>query len=313
VAAPVAAQPSQPQLVAIYKSGTQQYFIDQANGFKAKATELGASAKTVNVELDANRAISEVNNAIAGGAQGIGITVPDQKIGPAVASAAHGANIPLVATDDSIVDENGDPVPFVGFDGTDMGNKVGMAAANLLNASGWMEDSSKNVGVLSVEVQTLSVCNDRTTAAKQQMRDNAGVTDSQIIPVPYTGETDNALQSAGPVITAHPDITNYVVFACNDEGVKGTLRALETAGVTADNIIGVGLGAYEACPEWKAGIPTGFKAALYISGTDVGTAAAQALYDAVVNEVPLPPKTIAKTTMVDPTNYQEVGVSCSTV
>jgi len=57
-----------PLLVAIYKSGTQQYFIDQAKGFKQKAAQLGADAKTVNVELDANLAINEVNNALTSGA-----------------------------------------------------------------------------------------------------------------------------------------------------------------------------------------------------------------------------------------------------
>jgi len=300
-----------PLLVAIYKSGTQQYFIDQAKGFKQKAAQLGADAKTVNVELDANLAINEVNNALTSGAKGIGITVPDQKIGPAVIQAAKNANVPLVATDDSIKDVSGADAPFVGFDGTDMGTKVGDKAADLLNGSAWVGDTGKTVGVLSVEVQTLSVCTDRTTAAKNEMLTNvAGLTADQIITVPYTGETDNALQSSGPVITAHPDVTNWVVFACNDEGVKGTLRALDSAGVSPDQVIGVGLGAYEACPEWKAGNPTGFKAALYISGIDVGNSAAEALYNNVVNGTPLPPKTIAKTTMVDPTNYVDVGVKC---
>lgn len=290
-AASVSAQ-QKPLLVAIYKSGTQQYFIDQANGFKQKAAELGADAKTVNVELDANLAINEVNNALAGGAKGIGITVPDQKIGPAVIQAARSANIPLVATDDNIKDASGADAPFVGFDGTDMGTKVGDKAADLLNSSDWVGDASKTVGVLSVEVQTLSVCTDRTNAARNEMLTNvSGLTADQII-------------------TVHPDVTNWVVYACNDEGVKGTLRALESAGFTPDQVIGVGLGAYEACPEWKAGNPSGFKAALYISGTDVGNSAAEALYNNVVNGTPLPPKTIAKTTMVDPTNYVDVGVKC---
>jgi L-arabinose transport system substrate-binding protein len=299
-----------PLLVAIYKSGTQQYFIDQANGFKSKAAELGADAKTVNVELDANLALSELNNAIASGARGIGITVPDQKIGPAVSQVAQAAGVPLVATDDNIKDAEGNDVPFVGFDGTDMGTKVGDTAASLLNNAGWMNDSSKKLGVLSVEVQTLSVCNDRTTASKQEVMQNAGVTANQIFPVPYSGETDKALQAAGPVITAHPDVTNWVVFACNDEGVKGTLRALGSAGFAPDTIIGVGLGAYEACPEWKAGNPSGFKAALYISGIDVGQAAAQVLYDNIVNGTEIPQKTVAKTTIVDPTSYADAGVKC---
>ncbi len=94
-------------------------------------------------------------------------------------------------------------------------------------------------------------------------------------------------------------MTHWVVFACNDEGVLGTLNALATQGVSPDNVIGVGLGAYEACKAWAAEQPSGFKAALFISGLDVGASAAQVLYDNVVNGVPLPENTIAPTTIVD--------------
>ena len=59
--------------------------------------------------------------------------------------------------------------------------------------------------------------------------------------------------------------------------------------MSPDNIIGVGLGAYEACKFWAADQPSGFKAALFISGLDVGASAAQVLYENIVNGVELPP------------------------
>lgn len=294
-----------PLYVAINKSADQQYFIDLQNSFVETSEELGAEAKKFDAKLDPNLGVSLVNDAISAGAEGIAITVPDQTIGPAIAKAADDAGVVLIATDDSIVDENGDPVPFVGFDGTDMGRKVGEAAADLLSESGWLEDSEKKVGVLSVEVQTLSVCNDRTDAEKAAILD-AGVPEEQVFPVPYTGETLSAQDAAGPVITANPDITNWVVFGCNDEGVLGTLNALATAGFTHENIIGVGLGAYEACKPWAAGQPSGFKAGLFISGLDVGKTAAEVLHDAVVNGVEPPQNTYAPTTIVTPSNYESV-------
>jgi L-arabinose transport system substrate-binding protein len=186
-----------------------------------------------------------------------------------------------------------------------MGTNVGQAAAELLTSAGWLTDSSLTVGVLSAEVQTLSVCNDRTDAEKAQII-AAGITEDQIFPVPYTGEALAAQDAAGPIITANPDITHWVVFGCNDEGVLGTLNALATAGVSTDNIIGVGLGAYEACRPWSAGQPSGFKAALFISGTDVGNTAAQVLYDAVVNGIQPPAETFAPTSIVTPENYLDV-------
>jgi len=156
-----------------------------------------------------------------------------------------------------------------------------------------------------VEVQTLSVCNDRTDAEKAAIL-AAGVPESNVFPVPYTGESLSAQDAAGPIITANPDVTNWVVFGCNDEGVLGTLNALATAGVSPDDVIGVGLGAYEACKPWTADQPSGFKAALFISGLDVGRTAANVLYDAVVNGVEPPPMTFAPTSIVDPTNYTDI-------
>ena len=301
--APAAA--AKPLLVAINKSADQQYFIDLQNSFVDTATGLGADAKKFDAKLDPNLGVSLVNDAISAGAKGIAITVPDQTIGPAIAKAAKDAGVTLIATDDSIKDADGNPVPFVGFDGKDMGKKVGEAAAKLLTDSNWLGDSSKQVGVLSVEVQTLSVCNDRTDNEKAAII-AAGVPEANVFSVPYTGETLSAQDAAGPIITAHPEITNWIVFGCNDEGVLGTLNALATAGASPDNIIGVGLGAYEACKPWAAGQPSGFKAGLFISGLDVGKTAATVLYDAVVNGKTPPAASYAPTTIVDPSNYSTV-------
>lgn len=294
-----------PLYVAINKSADQQYFIDLQTSFANTAVNLGGTARTFDAKLDPNLGITLVEDAISAGARGIAITVPDQTIGPAIAQLAADAGVVLIATDDSIVDMDGNPVPFVGFNGTDMGTKVGEAAAALLTESGWLSDSARKVGVLSVEVQTLSVCNDRTNAEKAAIL-AAGVPEGQVFPVPYTGEALSAQDAAGPIITANPDITNWIVFGCNDEGVLGTLNALATAGVAPSEIIGVGLGAYEACKFWAAEQESGFKAALFISGLDVGATAAQVLYDAVINGVQPPAETYAPTSIVNPSNFSDV-------
>jgi L-arabinose transport system substrate-binding protein len=297
--------PEELLFVAINKSADQQYFIDLQDSFIAMAESLGADALKFDAKLDPSLGVSLVNDAISAGAQGISITVPDQTIGPAIAQAARDAGVVLIATDDGIVDENGDPVPFVGFDGKDMGKKVGEAAAELLTESGWLDDADKKVGVLSVEVQTLSVCNDRTDNEKAAVI-AVGVPEDQVYPVPYTGESLSAQDAAGPIITANPDVTNWIVFGCNDEGVLGTLNALATTGYAPEDIIGVGLGAYEACKFWAAEQPSGFKAGLFISGQDVGNTAATVLHDAVVNGVEPPEQSFAPTTIVNPDNYADV-------
>lgn len=293
-------------IVAIYKSGTQQYFIDQGEGFSRAAEELGYEARIINVEMDSNLAITAVSDAIAAGAKGIGITAPDQSLGPAIATAAADAGVVLIATDDPLTDSQGGAVPFAGFDGVAMGTKVGERAGQLLAETDWL--SGDNYGIMSVEVQTLSVCNDRTGAAQAQLVAAGGSAD-KVISVTYDGTADAALSAAGPVITANPGVDHWVVYACNDEGVLGATNSLKNAGFGADDVIAVGLGAYEACRPWKAGIETGFKAALYISGVDVGDAAARALINSIETGEPLPAMSVANTTIVDPDTYADI-MSC---
>ena len=290
--------------VAINKAADQQYFIDLQSAFKAKIEELGGTAATFDAKDQAELGVNLVNDAISQGAKGIAITVPDQAIGPAIAKAAADANIPLIATDDPIEDEAGNPIPFVGFDGTDMGTKVGEEAGRLLTEAGWLTDGSV-VGMLAVEKQDLSVCELRTEAQKEKVA-AAGLAADRIYDVASGATVDTANTAAGPVITAHPDVTKWVVTGCNDESVLGAINALTAAGVAPADIIGVGLGAYEACRPWAAGQDSGFKSALFISGLDVGAAAAEVLYNNVVNGEPIPPTTVAKTTIVTPDTYTDV-------
>jgi L-arabinose transport system substrate-binding protein len=293
-----------PLFVAINKAADQQYFIDLQTAFVSKIEELGGTAQKFDAKDQAELGVNLVNDAISQGAKGISITVPDQAIGPAVAKAAADAGIPLIATDDPIEDAAGNPIPFVGFDGTDMGNKVGEEAGRLLKEAGWLTDGSV-VGMLSVEKPDLSVCVLRTDAEKAKVQE-AGLPADRIYPVSGGGAVDTANTASGPVITAHPDVTKWVIAGCNDESVLGAINALATAGVAPADIIGVGLGAYEACRPWAAGQDTGFKGALFISGLDVGAAAAEVLYNNVVNGAEIPAMTVAKTTIVTPDNYKDV-------
>jgi L-arabinose transport system substrate-binding protein len=124
------------------------------------------------------------------------------------------------------------------------------------------------------------------------------------VTVPYDGTTDAALSAAGPVLTANSAINNWVVVACNDEGVLGTTNALRNAGYEPASVIAVGLGAYEACRPWKEGVDSGFRAALYLSGVDVGKAAADALAANINAGTALPAETVANTTIVTPENWE---------
>src|SRR6266550_4078882 len=110
----------------LQKQGDQQYFVDEANGAKKEAATLGGvKVDVVDLGTDSNKAISAMSTEVGQQVDGIAIVVPDQKIGPQVIDAAHGANIPIVASDDPIQGGDGDAAAFVGFDSVQMAPRSG--------------------------------------------------------------------------------------------------------------------------------------------------------------------------------------------
>lgn len=295
------------RIAYIQKQGDQQYFIDQADGAREAAAALGAEVTVINVGDDANEAISQIQTVISQGYDAIAIVVPDQQIGPQVIELAAEAGIPLVATDDAISDADGNPAPFVGFDGRAMGEAVGTEAARLFAETDW---SLENTRFLSVSKQDLQTCEDRVNGAYDLFVAESGVSLERVVVGSDASSVDSQDQATA-AITGNQGVENWVVVGCNDESATGAVTALQNAAFGPDNIIGVGLGAYLMCKDWKAGVESGNRAALFISGVDVGKAAIEVLVDAVANGVELPANTIADTKIVTPDNWESEGVICT--
>jgi L-arabinose transport system substrate-binding protein len=290
------------------KQGDQQYFVDEANGAKKEAAKLGhVKISVVNLGTDSNKAISDLNTEVGQKVDGIAIVVPDQKIGPQVIDAANSAGIPIAASDDPIMSGSGKPAPFVGFDSTQMGTSVGTEAGALFKKSGWTASDTR---IMAAYQQDLSDCQLREKGEEQGFK-TAARTSLPIVKLGTDNSVIDAQNKAAASLTANPNIKHWVVWGCNDESETGVVTALQNGHVSPSNIIGVGLGAYLTCKDWKAGVNSGNKAALYIGGADVGAAAVKVLVDFLRNDTPLPPKTIAKTTMVDSSNWQTVMGSCA--
>ncbi|MGW4897099.1 substrate-binding domain-containing protein [Kitasatospora sp. NPDC004240] len=298
----------------LQKQGDQEYFVGEAAGAKAKAAELGVDLKVVNLGNDANKAVSEAKAAIAQKSNAIIVVVPDPAVGPQIVQTAKDAKVALLTSDDQICTTGPDPagcapenlVPRIGFSGEQMGTEVGKRAAQEFTKAGWNPAETRTI---SAWKQDVTVCTSRVKSAKAAFLSGGG-TGVQNIDVATDNTPTGAQDKIAAVVTANPNVKHWVVWGCNDENVQGGVTALENAGFKADNIIGVGLGAYLACKNWATDKPSGMKAALFINGKDVGALAVQTVVDKLKNGKEFPKEAFAPTTMVDPSNWKASGVTC---
>ncbi|MET9609598.1 substrate-binding domain-containing protein [Streptomyces sp. NPDC006512] len=301
-------------LTYLQKQGDQEYFIGEAAGAKAKAAELGVDLKVVNLGNDANKTVSEAQAAISQKSNGLIVVVPDPAVGPQVVKLAQDGKVALLTSDDQICSTGPDPascgadalVPRIGFSGEQMGGEVGKRAAEEFKKAGWNPAETRTI---SAWKQDVTVCTDRVNASKKAFTESAG-TPVQNIDVPTDNSPTGAQDKIAATITGNPSVKHWVVWGCNDENVQGGVTALENAGFKADDVIGVGLGAYLACKNWGSGKPSGMKAALFINGKDVGALAVQTMFDKLKNGKDFPQEAFAPTKMVDASNWKDAGVTC---
>ncbi|MFJ1709843.1 substrate-binding domain-containing protein [Kitasatospora sp. NPDC088346] len=298
----------------LQKQGDQQYFLDEADGARARAAELGIDLTLVNLGNDAARTVKEVEAAVARKAHGVIVVVPDPAVGPQVAQITRNAKIALLTSDDQICTNLSDPsvcakqklAPRVGFSGAQMGAQVGQRAAGEYRKAGWKASDTR---VISVWQQDVNVCRERVNAATEAFL-NEGQVPTLDIGTDNT-EADAKRKVAATIAAEHDAVRHWIVWGCNDENVQGALTALHDSGVSADNVIGVGLGAYLACRDWLSGRPTGMKAALFINGRDVGALAVQTMYNKLKAGTEMPAEVFAPTTMVDATTWKKnSGLDC---
>ncbi len=258
-----AAKPAKSDKVSIAylnKMGDNPWFVEEVAGAKAVADKLGVEFFNQDLQFDSNLAMTAMDTYIGKGISGIIIVVPDTKIGPAVIEKAQKAGIPIIAVDDTILDASGKSAPFVGFDAASAGLKVGELIADYYKQEGWDKLSGAKIKAVSVEDQDLEVCNLRTDGATKKLKELGILKDADIIHLPYDNTANSGMDAMAPVITANPDVTNWLLYSCNDDGVLGAWRALQNSGVDAKNVIGVGINGQLAAEEFKKGEPTGLRA-----------------------------------------------------
>ncbi|MDH6118018.1 substrate-binding domain-containing protein [Kitasatospora sp. GAS204B] len=301
-------------LTYLQKQGDQQYFKDEAAGARARAAQLGVDLKMVDLGTDASRTVTELQAAIAARSQGVIVVAPDPSVGPQVVQAAKDGRVALLASDDQLCGVATDPaacahqdlVPRVGFSGEQLGTAVGQRAAQEYQKAGW---TAADTRIISAWQPDVSVCGDRVNAADEAFFAAAGRL--RVLDVATDNTVAGAQTQAAATIAANRGVKHWVVWGCNDENVQGGINALQRAGVRADDVIGVGLGAYLACQDWGSGQPSGMRAALFLNGTEVGALAVQTMVDRLRGGKDFPAESLAPAAMVDAGNWQSGGVKCS--
>jgi L-arabinose transport system substrate-binding protein len=285
----------------INKMGDHPWFVAEVAGAKQAAEEAGATFVSQDVQFNADLTVTTFDTMVGDGVKGIAIVVPDRGLGPIIAEKAKAAGIPIVAVDDDIQAADGSPVPYVGLDAFSIGQKVGEELGKLYKAEGW---DGHEVRVASIEDRKADTCMQRNRGAEEAFLKATGFDPQKIVRVPYDNTMVNSIDVMTTTLTANPDVTHWVFYSCNDDGVLGAARALENSGYDASAGMGIGIDGSRACDAFGSGQPTAYRGTMWLNSENHGRDAVRLLVANIRDGTPLPMTTYSDPEFITKENFE---------
>lgn len=268
----------------IVKQPEEPWFQDEWKFADIAAKEKGFTLVKIGAE-DGEKVQSAIDNLGAQGAQGFIICTPDVKLGPGIVAKAAANDLKIMTVDDRLVNADGSPiedVPHMGISAAKIGEAAGQTIVDEIKKRGW---DMNEVGAIRVSYDQLPTAVDRVNGALDALK-AAGFPEANIFDAPQAKtDTEAALNAATVVLNKNAKIKKWVAVGLNDEAVLGAVRATESVGISADSMIGVGIGGAEsAINEFKKADATGFFGTVIISPKRHGYETALNMFEWIAND-----------------------------
>jgi L-arabinose transport system substrate-binding protein len=255
---------------------------------------------------DGGKVLTAIDDLNAMGARGFVICTPDPRLGPAIVAKAKGYGMKFMTVDDQLVDGDGNimhNVHHLGMSPHDIGHQAGEIELAEMRRRGW---KMADTGVCVCTYNELDTAKQRTDGAQEALR-AGGVPQDRFFDAPNkTTDLPGSFDAADICLTQHPRIKHWLIVGMNDNAVLGAVRATESHGFKAADVIGVGINGTDCHAELAKPQPTGFFGSLLLSPNQHGYQTALMVYRWVKDGVEPPKLTlIRKATFIDRQNWRQ--------
>ena len=255
---------------------------------------------------DGEKTLSAIDSLAANGAKGFVICPPDVSLGPAIVAKAKVNGLKVMAVDDRFVDAKGnfmEDVPYLGMAAFEVGQKQGAAMAAEAKKRGW--DWKDTYAVINT-FNELDTGKKRTDGSVKSLEEAGIPKDHILFTAAKTLDVPGSMDATNSALVKLPSgAKNLIIGGMNDNTVLGGVRATESAGFKAANVIGIGINGTDAIGELKKP-SSGFFGSMLPSPHIEGYNTALMMYEWVTKGTE-PPKYTAmdEVTLITRANFQE--------
>ncbi len=288
----------------LVKMPEEPWFQNEIKGARKCGEQYGFKVVDIGVP-DGDKVLAAIDNLAAQGAKGFVICTPDVRLGPAIMAKAESYRMKVITVDDQFVGADGAfmEVPYMGMAARDIGRNIGKYLWDEMQKRGW---EIGETGACVVTYDQLDTVRERTEGATESLT-AAGFPVERIHRAPEaTIDQPGAFTAANVILTQHPGVKKWLVYSVNDEGVLGSVRALENHGFKPDDIIAVGIGGSTSLSELEKPDPTGFVGTVFVNSIEEGYKTAEMLYKWIAEGIEPPLDTRTTGTIVTRETYRQI-------
>ena len=255
---------------------------------------------------DGEKTLSAIDSLAANGAKGFVICPPDVSLGPAIVAKAKANGLKVIAVDDRFVDAKGafmEDVPYLGMAAFEVGQKQGAAMAAEAKKRGW--DWKDTYAVINT-FNELDTGKKRTDGSVKSLEEAGMPKEHILFTAAKTLDVPGSMDATNSALVKLPSgAKNLIIGGMNDNTVLGGVRATESAGFKAANVIGIGINGTDAIGELKKP-DSGFFGSMLPSPHIEGYNTAKMMFDWVTKGTE-PPKYTAmdEVTLITRDNFKE--------
>jgi L-arabinose transport system substrate-binding protein len=234
------------------------------------------------------------------------ICTPDVRLGPAIVNRAQRYGIKVFSVDDRFIGADGNSmtdVPYMGISAREIGKTAGKACWDEMQKRGW---AAADTAACIPTREELPTAKDRTDGAIEALT-TAGFSKDRIYTSGQkTTDIPGGRDAANIILTQHPDVKHWLIAGMNDEAVLGAVRAMENRGLTAADVIGVGIGGETGKTDFEKAQPTGFFASVLISPKRHGFETADMVYKWAKDGTTPPMTTFTTGLLITRDDYKQI-------
>ena len=289
----------------LVKQPEEPWFQFEWQGAEKAAAQYGFDVVKLGV-TDGEKVMTAIDNLAAVGAKGFVICTPDVRLGPGIMNKARQNGLKVITVDDQLVAGDGrfmTNVHYLGMSASRIGHDVGQELFKEMQRRKWPVEET---GLCAITFEELDTARARTDGAIAALEVAGFPTDRIFKGAQKTTDIPGSFAAANIVLTQHPVVKHWLICALNDTGVLGAVRAMEDRGLTAGDVIGIGINGTDCIDELRKSKPTGFYGSMLVSAPQEGFRTAEMLCHWVKDDIEPPLDTRTAGIFITRENFEQV-------